>query len=58
MWSKCPEVPQAAVHRVLDKVLDKVIAADQFQAYNFHTAAVAQPQILRNIMRSFKPLLR
>lgn len=33
------------------------IAADQYQADNLHPTAVAQPQILHNVMRSLKPLL-
>lgn len=34
------------------------IPPEQFQADNLHPTAAAQPQIMRNVMRSLKPLLR
>lgn len=33
------------------------VAPEQFQADNLHPAATAQPQIMRNVLRSLQPLL-
>lgn len=34
------------------------VAPEQFQADNLHPTAAAQPQIMRNVMKELKPLLR
>lgn len=49
----------AEKHRVklLPFLLDGV-APEQFQADNLHPTADAQPQIMRNVMKELKPLLR
>ena len=49
----------AAKHRVrLLPFLLEGVTTEQFQADYLHPAAASQPQIMRNVMRSLKPLLR
>ena len=49
----------AKKHRIrLLPFLLEGVAADQFQPDNLHPTAAAQPQIMRNVLKELKPLLR
>lgn len=49
----------AAKHRVsLLPYLLEGVTDDQFQADNLHPAAISQPQVMRNVLHTLKPLLR
>ncbi len=49
----------AEKHRIrLLPFLLEGVAPEQFQADNLHPTAAAQPQIMRNVMKELKPLLR